>query len=122
MAALTDLWGNLDTEAPSRTPLSILKEQATLLGQKTGNVVEASVKTIALSNTFVHRLLLVAPALDNYTYELLKFIQPIQLYPVSISEDLRLDDEESFVKWLGEKLSSNETHRIIANLLSQSRS
>ena len=124
MAASTDLWGEIDTEGPSSTPLSILREQASLLGQKTGNVIEAKVETLTISNTFVHKLLLVAPALNNYTFELLKIIQPIQLYPVSTpaSKDLRLDDEESFVKWLREQLSSDETHRIITNLLSQSRS
>ena len=127
MAASTDLWGNIDTEAPSRTPVSILKEQATLLGRKTGNVLEARVETANLGEMFLHKLVLVAPALDNYTFELLKFYHPIQLYPVSPDSSAPmprelLPDEESFVKWLGAKLSSAETHRVIANLLSQSRS
>ena len=138
MAASTDLWGNINSEEFVRTPASILKEQAALLGKKTGNVLEARVETTTLpSGWFGHKLLLVAPTLDNYTYELLKFSHPIQLYPVNPDTfviDPRIPaigqtfgprtvpNEESFVKWLGEKLSSDETHRIIATLLSQSRS
>jgi hypothetical protein len=121
MAALTDLWGNLDTEELVRTPVSILKEQASLLGKKTGNVIEARVETSFSGGEFSHRLLLVAPALDGYTYELLKFYHRAELYPV-LAAGMQLDDEELFMKWLGTKLSSAETHRIITNLLSQSRS
>lgn len=57
MAASTDLWGNIDTGDLSRTPLLVLKEQAALLGKKTGNVIEAKVKTSVTANgMFVHRL------------------------------------------------------------------
>jgi len=154
MVASTDLWGNIATEELVRTPVSILREQATLLGKKTGNVLEARVETFRLNEGWLgHRLLLVAPSLDDYTYELLKFSHPIQIYPVNpdtfegSADNIFLDslkigsskttagrsattielrnpitDEESFVKWLGAKLSSAETHRIITNLLSQSRS
>src|SRR5271166_5136083 len=128
MAASTDLWGNIDTQEIKRTPLSILKEQAMLLGKKTRNVIEAKVETRPYSGGWLgHKLLLVAPVLDNYTYELVEIYHPIQLYPVSpdslvASQAKLLPDEPSFMKWLGERLSSSETHRIVTNLLSQSRS
>ncbi len=139
MAAVTDFWGNINTEEVVRTPVSILKEQAALLGKKTKNVLEAKVDTIKLEDGwFGHRLFLVAPTLDNYTYELLRFCHPIQLYPVlpdsfrtlaswkssttPPTEGTRLPDEDAFLRWLSGKLSSDETHRVITNLLSQSMS
>jgi|SRR5580704_11457978 hypothetical protein len=121
MAALTDLWGDLNTAELVPTPVSILKEQAALLGKKTGNLIEARVETSFSGDGFSHRLLLVAPALDGYTYELLKFYHRAELYPV-FAAGMQLENEEFFKKWLGTKLSSPETHQIITNLLSQSRS
>ena len=126
MATTTDFWGALEAnELIQRTPLSILREQATLLGQKTGNLVEAQVERRTVAGDFVLVLKLVVPGLDDYTYELLKIRHPISLYPVNdISKypSVDLKDENAFVVWLRAKLSSPETHRIISNLLSQASS
>ena len=43
-----DLWGELNLENVALTPLSSLKEQATLLGDKTNNLIRGEV----ISRTF----------------------------------------------------------------------
>ena len=119
MAASKDLWGEIDV-ARVRTPLVIMKEQAALLGTKTKNLVEASVKTRPDGEQFVHSFNIVVPALGNYTYNLFSAAHGPEMYPVNIyrQSDL-LKNEEAFVQWLASKLSSPETKRIISNLLSQ---
>jgi hypothetical protein len=124
MATSTDLWGALDTkELIQRTPLSILREQAALLGEKTGNLVEAQVEKGTYGTDFLLTLNLVVPGLDDYTYELLKVRYPVSLYPVKDQSTYKeIKDEDAFVEWLRVKLSSPETHKIIGNLLSQASS
>jgi hypothetical protein len=119
MAASLDFWGEIEA-TQQRTPLSILREQAGLLGAKTKNLVEASVKTHANGDTFVHSLDLVIPVLDNYTYNLLTIYHGPSIYPVNVQfGESRFDTEEQFIEWLCAKLSSPETKRIVSNLLAQ---
>jgi hypothetical protein len=119
MAASTDLWGEIEA-TQIRTPLIILREQAALLGAKTKNLVEASVKTHASGDTFRHSFDLIVPALGSYTYSLLAIVHGASIYPVKVEyKGTRLDTEEQFVEWLGATLSSAETKRIVANLLAQ---
>lgn len=120
MAAQPDLWGEV-VPAEVRTPLSILREQASLLGAKTNNLVEATVTTATYRDEFVHRFLLVVPGFDNYTYELFRIAHGIELYPVFAGGSAR-ETEEKFIAWLKTTLSSDETKRIISNLFSQARS
>ncbi len=124
MAATTDFWGALDAkELIQRTPLSILREQATLLGQKTGNLVEAQVESSTSGGDFMLALKLVVPSLDNYTYQLLRIRHSASLYPViDMSNYSDIKDENAFLEWLRVKLSSPDTHRIVGHLLSQAKS
>ncbi|MGA2882349.1 MAG: hypothetical protein ABSG13_25630 [Bryobacteraceae bacterium] len=122
MAAHADLWGEI---APSavRTPVSILREQAALLGVKTNHLVEGQVETQISGRTFYHSFNLVVPALENYSYELFKIYHGVNIYPVHVGPQIdALANEEAFVTWLGQKLSSPETKRIIGNLLAQANS
>jgi hypothetical protein len=123
MAAHADLWGEIVAPA-IRTPVSILREQASLLGAKTKHVIEGEVDTRVSGSTFFHLFNLVAPALDNYSYKLFEISHDVGLYPVHVwdasSEDLR--DEQAFLDWLGRKLSSSDTKSIIGNLLAQASS
>lgn len=119
MAAQPDFWGDL-APAGVRTPLSILREQAALLGTKTKNLVEATVTTRTDDDLFVHYFNLIVPALDNYTYGLFAISHAIDLYPVRVrSRGLSLPSEEAFLDWLQQELSSDKTRRIVTNLLSQ---
>lgn len=119
MAASTDLWGEIEA-TQIRTPLAILREQAALLGAKTQNLVEASVKTRVDGESFEHSLDLVVPALGSYRYNLFTIYHGASIYPVQVgSKDIRLETEQQFMGWLGATLSSRETKRVVSNLLAQ---
>jgi hypothetical protein len=119
MAAQTDLWGDIQTEK-IRTPVSILREQAALLGPKTQNIVEAKVDTRSERGDFYHYFTLVVPALDNYKYNLFAISHDIRLYPVLVqSEGTQLTNEQTFTEWLGRKLTSAETRKLISSLIAQ---
>jgi hypothetical protein len=150
MTAQTDFWGEI-VPAQERTPLAILREQASLLGTKTKNLVEATVDTsVSPNGQFIHRFTLVVPSLSSYKYELFRIQHGVVSYPISVTSEVpamptirelqtaplifgevlardltryrQLETEQEFVDWLRGKLSSPETKRIIANLLAQATS
>jgi hypothetical protein len=144
MTAQTDFWGEI-VPAQERTPLAILREQASLLGTKTKNLVEATVDTSVSSyGQFVNRFTLVVPSLSNYKYELFTIEHGVAIYPITVASEVpagelnrgaqsvltpaspinrpQLQTEQEFVDWLRRRLSSAETKRIIASLLAQATS
>ena len=126
MAAQPDYWGVIESTA-SRTPVVILREQASLLSAKTGNLLEGRVTTTVQGNRLNHSFRLVAPALDGYNYELFNVGHEVSaVYPVRLTVDDGkvhgyefFEDEAEFTARLREKLSSPETKRVISTLLSQ---
>ena len=91
---MIDLWPNELSTVDQRSPLTILKEQASLLGEKTQNIVIA-----ALENTprighspvrmrpFRYRFVLTCPALGNYRFRLFSIGYGIYMYPVYFDLD-----------------------------------
>ena len=69
-----------------------------------------------------YKLNIVAPALSNYIYNVLLithpaiFVYPITVYPLA-ERIYECEAEESFIKILGEILSSEEIHKAIMGLL-----
>jgi hypothetical protein len=118
MATQTDLWGDIQPLAV-RTPVSILRQQAALLGNKTQNMVEAKVRSVVEAGEFYHSFNLVVPSLDSYTYRLFAVHHGPELYPVTFSRGEELRTEEEFVEWLRKRLSSDETRKIVGSLLAQ---
>jgi hypothetical protein len=116
-----DLWPpDIADEIPV-TPASILKAQASRIGEKTKNIIEGRVDTTSSGEGMVHSFRLVAPALDNYSYELFRITHSIRLYPVTVMYSGRsLRSEQELVAWLRELLSSPETKRIVGSLIAQS--
>lgn len=142
-----DLWPDGLEPGTTRTPVSILREQAALLGQKTNNLVVARVSTYTVTGPvldlrrpgqhvsdiespgqFGYTLKLVAPALDNYTFRLFTIEHGMDLYPVKLrfglaeQKEYEAASEEQFIAVLKEVLSSPETKRVIQTLLAQSES
>jgi hypothetical protein len=111
---MTDLWPQDLPTTTMTTPLTILREQASLLGTKTKNIVKAAVKryrsnplpssrhvtsakpSAPSQELFNYSFNLVAPTLDNYTYRLFTVAYDVNLYPATITVDddiaLELDD------------------------------
>lgn len=123
-----DLWPNDIAVSDEITPVSILREQASLLGQKTKNLVQGKVELLSgKGGTFLYGFYLVAPALDHYKYRLLSIQYPIEHYPVTINFEagnrvLTANDYNEFVAKLGDVLVDEKTRSIVRSLVSQSQS
>jgi hypothetical protein len=129
-----------------KSPLSILKEQASMLGPKTQMIVKAEVERgniefylrsnfipAADFKKFIYEFYIVAPFL-NYRYRLFSIIHDVDLYPVEFLLDveieeeiigeenqlLRADSESEFIDRLGRILNSDKTKKVIRALLAQS--
>ena len=61
MPDTNDLWPANIADSNLVTPITILKEQAALLGEKTRQLVKGEVVTQATGNLFVHYFYIAAP-------------------------------------------------------------
>jgi hypothetical protein len=131
------------------SPVAILRQQATLLGQRTKNLVEAEVETKAADHQkkLQHWFYLVAPALDFYKYPLFRVEHsPTQFYPLMIRFNvgaetstkgdrsskfegitsreqvmmLRVKSEAEFTAHLKTIFAADETKKVIQSLIDQS--
>jgi hypothetical protein len=107
------------------TPLTVLKEQATFLGERTKNLIEGRVQTKVEGEAmkFRHSLYLVVPTLGNYRYFLLSVthnptIYPIEIFDATSERAIMARDFEEFKEKLREILSSDRVKRIVGSLLS----
>jgi hypothetical protein len=121
-----DLWPKAKFETDIVTPVSILRRQAALLGEKTQQLVSAEVSTSTNGSQMTHSFRLAVPALDNYKYELFSVTHSVDdVYSlVGYFPDLpprRIRDEASFVQWLKEVLSSESTIRKIDSLMAHAK-
>lgn len=124
--SIPSLWPE-DIIAPSTqvAPVTILRAQASALGQKSGNLVTAEVRTAGTkSGDLSHEFFLIAPPLDFYRYALFTVTHPItEFYPLSLEnqrgEREEIQDEDSFVASLRRILASEDIKKVIALLLAQ---
>jgi hypothetical protein len=142
-AFMTDLWPqDLVEKVQERTPMMILQEQASLLGEKTKNIIKAKVEKSEFFGVggkqnpgdFSFVFIIHAPALGNYSYRVFAMTYDVYMYPVrflleqAIAEEIGASsdgvvsavDEEAFMRVLSEVLGSRRMRRIINALLSQS--
>lgn len=82
--AQRDFWPDIAVSEPVSAPLSLLKKQATALGRKTKGLLEGRVDTTTRLGDFVHSFKIVAPTLDDYSYELFRVVHDVLLYPARI--------------------------------------
>jgi hypothetical protein len=119
-----DFWPDDIGQSDLRTPVSLLREQAVALGEKTKNVVTAEVTSSAAGEAFTHFLVLLAPAV-NYRYQLITIQHPITLYPmtamISGGSWARIDSEDGFIQWLKAALTSDKTKGVIRALIAQAQ-
>lgn len=148
---IPDLWPPI--EQPQITPpVAILREQAAALGRKTTNLLEGRVDTTLVENLYAHlvpsakavfrgdreavtptkrlrhRFSIVAPALDDYIYELFWIEHGVDPYPVTAPNletvkngphELMLEKEGDLVEYIRKVLNSERTMRIVGSLLAQ---
>lgn len=107
-----------------RSPLAIMKRQASLLGSATRNQLEGEVQTrTAAKMGFRHDFHIVAPGLDNYRFGLFSVYHPVTLYPLEVwigdASATQCNDEEAFIEAIRTVLQSEETRKVLDALLSQ---
>ena len=122
---IKDLWP-ADFALEERTPpVTILRQQAVLIGRKTKNLVEGDVETsTTAANVFVHTFYLMAPVLDDFRYPVLTAVHDIGLYPVTVEADGKetlCANEDAFYTALQLVFTSEKTHKVITALLAQSK-
>lgn len=141
-----DLWPDyISSQTSVKAPVTILKEQGALLGEKTSNLVEGQVAQpgdpYEREDRFFHVLYIVGPALSNYRYQLLTVSHPIDLYPLwldideSILEELDLheyiqydenerawfvDTQDKFIGTLRMIFATKKVRRVIEAIVAQS--
>src|SRR5688500_15594668 len=81
------LWGELPPMDPGKPPVTILREQATILTEATKRTLVGKVETDrSVSGRFGYTLSIVAPALGNYEYGVLYLMHEIDFYPATVTE------------------------------------
>jgi hypothetical protein len=130
-----NLWPDFLTE-DTKTPRAILQEQAAYLAKRTNNALLGEVWQLKNSQNenLVYSFNIVAPALQNYRYQLLTVSYTMPGYPVSLGiswideEDSYLigyyediQNEEVFIKSIEEVFKNHKTQKVISALLAESR-
>ena len=136
---MVDLWPKDISEISIKSPVAILREQASLLGQKTKGLVTAEVKSVSFNTVdyepsligetdevFTYGFFISAPSL-NYASRLFVIMHGINLYPVTVIPDIDViaegdvtaTSEEEFLEILKIFLGSEKTKQIISSLLAQ---
>ena len=141
---MTDMWPGDIEAVEMKAPVTILKQQAALLGPKTKNLVQASVATenssftiisnkpVTLGGQFKFSFHIGAKALQ-YSYRLFSISHGLDLYPVRfyLDEDLLPDvgggtdpkveakSEAELLVILKQIFAAKKTRKIIGALLAQ---
>lgn len=84
--ATADLWP-ADIVVKVKGPVTILKEQATFLGQRTKNVVTAEVVRRVSIDTVKFAFYIVGPAIHNYRWRLFTMSYGAEFYPLDLEID-----------------------------------
>ncbi len=118
-----DLWPGNIAESNLVSPVTILKEQAVLLGEKTKQLVQGEVDTQAVGNMITHRFSIVAPTM-NYRYELLKISHQVAFYPLTLHflSSTSVPSEADLKENLKRIFSSQHTLNVVHSILAQVRS
>lgn len=124
-----NLWGELPVVEKVRTPLSILREQAVVLGQMSERLLEGEVVvTSTVPDQIEAHLNIVASTLGGYSVTILSIRYGLDIYPVTLQHAFEdsvtksAKDEEAFIKALRQILSSESVRKVISALLTQIRS
>jgi hypothetical protein len=119
-----NLWPDDIADTAFVTPVSILKEQAAALGEKTGQLVVGEVLSSSSGDTFYHRFVISAPALGNYNFELFSLQHGISFYPMQAGwrgTGYSFSSEQQFIDWLKMVFRDQSTKNVIQSILAQLR-
>jgi hypothetical protein len=120
------LWCSIPDIDSIKTPSSMLAEQGEMLSEVTNGRLQCRIKKTQNNNMFTYELLIVVPALANYSQKILRVVHDLSIYPVTLyheqsGEEYTATNDAQFMAHLGEILSSDENRLIIAGLNAQVR-
>jgi hypothetical protein len=124
---IPDLWPAEFGTGEITPPVHILREQANLLGKKTGGAVVGVVQTTKDVDGFIHTFYLRAPLLDNYSYRLFSVAHGIGFYPLRLVAaglaqelaDVRVVDKDQLLDFLRKILNDPKTKQVVQALRDQ---
>ena len=115
-----DLWPANIADSHLITPVTILKEQAALLGEKTRQLVKGEVVTQTTGSLLFHYFYIAAPTL-NYRFELFNISHKVNFYPLVMryaNNTTSLASEDAFKEKLKEILTSQHTLNVVHSIIS----
>jgi len=118
-----DLWPANIADSNLTTPVTILKEQAALLGEKTRQLVKGEVVTQTTGSLLFHYFYIAAPTL-NYRFELFNVSHSVNFYPLVmryLNHTTSLHSEDAFKEKLKEILASQHTLNVVHSIIAQVR-
>ncbi|HZL70064.1 MAG TPA: hypothetical protein VFC29_22350 [Candidatus Limnocylindrales bacterium] len=124
MPDTNDFWPANIADSNLITPVTILKEQAALLGEKTRQLVKGEVVTQTTGNLFVHCFYIAAPTL-SYKFELFTLSHGVNFYPLVmryLNDTISLRSESEFKDKLKEIFVAPHTLNVVHSILAQVRS
>jgi len=143
---MDNLWPEDIAVVETKAPVTILKEQASLLSSQTKGIVEGEVTPIPDplgEKPFAYGFRIKAPALGDYRYLLLSIAHDVPMYPIWIRPDestldelrgrilrefsvdsrgIVADNEGDFLKILSLVFASSRTKQVVKAILAQSGS
>ena len=121
-----DFWpADLTNTSNITTPVSMMREQAALLGQKTNQQLTATVVPMTTGGgEFVWSFQLISTILVNYRYELFRVSHTITLYPAVFYWEAHptskvVASQDDFKSYMKEIIGSDQTKKIVQGLLAQ---
>lgn len=125
----TSLWGKFESAVPERTPTTILREQAKALEKMTKGILSGEVSVVGKGQFFEIELSIVATAINNYRFDVVRVVHDPKLYPLQVrpawdyyNQAVRTcQNQEEFEEALGSILQSDEVVKVIGALIAQSR-
>ncbi|WP_281232872.1 hypothetical protein [Flavobacterium gelatinilyticum] len=125
MSDSNNLWPDFEDVPKIVSPRAILTEQANFLSEKTNNLLNGSISASASStNEIITRFKIVAPLLNNYSYQLFAIIHSALYYPCDLRYNAisyKINNEEDLREKIREIFNNEETKNIIFSLLGQSK-
>lgn len=113
-----DYWGDFQVIGEQWTPVQVLKEQASVLNERIGPRIRASVATSPLRTPrFRSTLAVTVPSLDRYRLDIVTITYPLRAYyPLALSDDLAEGEEELVeVPCQNEREFRSELHRVLSS-------
>lgn len=120
--ATQDLWGDLTIEEPDDSPVRIFRDQASLLGSKTGEKIVGTVASMPVGERIKTTLAAEAPLLNHYRFDVVSVYHKANDYPALLQDDIsrkrsRVKSAVELRTRLRDILSSEKTIEAIRRLV-----